>query len=518
MDTLTLLVFLPLLGALVVALTPRDATAAQRGITLGVLLAVCVLGLEACLAYDGSNAAYQQLVDVPWFSLPAGGGSSVPVHFKLGLDGLSVLMVGLTALLGPVVMLSTWGHVTTRVKEFMIWLLVMQSGMLGVFLALDVVLFYVFWEITLIPLYFMLGIWGGERRLYATIKFFLYTLAGSLVMMVGVILLIYKLKTADVVRLTDLAGTLDTTQQTWLFWAFALAFLIKVPAMPFHTWLPDAHTEAPTSGSVILAGVLLKMGTYGLLRFCIAMFPTAAIGAAPIMMVIGTLGIVYGAFLAMAQFDVKRLVACSSVSHLGYVLLGMFAFTQAGVRGSVLQMVNHGLSTGLLFLLIGMIYERRHTRMLDQYGGIASVMPLYALFFTIAVLSSVGLPGLNGFVGEYLILLGSFQSQPWIACIAVTGVIFGAVYLLMATRKLLYGPLVHAANKSLNDINLREVGLMLPVVALCFWIGFAPNTFLSRTDASIDALLARVEKSRVALAAGAHAPSTAEMPTEPAHR
>ena len=518
MDSLTLLVFLPLLGALVVAFTPRDAIAAQRGITLTTLLAVCVLGLKACLDFDGKSAAAQQLVDVPWFALPAGGGASVPVHFKLGLDGLSVLMVGLTALLGPIVMLSTWGHITTRVKEFMIWLLVMQSGMLGVFLALDIVLFYVFWEVTLVPLYFMLGIWGGERRLYATIKFFLYTLAGSLVMMIGVILLIYQLKSSDVTALTQLAGALDRTRQTWIFWSFALAFLIKVPAMPFHTWLPDAHTEAPTSGSVILAGVLLKMGTYGLLRFCIAMFPAAAIQAAPIMMALGTLGIVFGAFLAMAQFDVKRLVACSSVSHLGYVLLGLFAFTQAGLRGSVLQMVNHGLSTGLLFLLIGMIYERRHTRMLDQYGGLARVMPLFALFFTIAVLSSVGLPGLNGFVGEYLILLGSFQSQPWMAGIAVTGVIFGAVYLLMATRKLLYGPLVHAENKRLSDINLREVGLMLPIVALCFWIGFAPNTFLSRTDASVDALLARLEQTRVAMAASAHAPSTAALPTEPEHR
>jgi len=510
MDSLTLLVFLPLLGALVVALTPRDAVALQRGITLATLLAVCLLGLKACVDFDGSSAACQQVVDIPWFALPAGGGSSVQVHFKLGLDGLSVLMVGLTALLGPIVMLSTWGHITTRVKEYTIWLLVMQSGMLGVFLALDIVLFYVFWELTLIPLYFMVGIWGGERRLYATIKFFLYTMAGSLVMLVGVILLIYLLKTSDVQALTERAGVLELTRQTWLFWAFALAFLIKVPSLPFHTWLPDAHTEAPTSGSVILAGVLLKMGTYGLLRFCIAMFPAAAIGAAPLMMALGMLGIVYGAFLAMAQYDLKRLVACSSVSHLGYVLLGMFAFTQAGVRGSVLQMVNHGLSTGLLFLLIGMIYERRHTRLLDQFGGLARVMPLFALFFTLAVLSSVGLPGLNGFVGEYLILLGSFEPQPWITSVAVTGVIFGAIYLLMATRKLLYGPLERPENKALSDINLREVGLMLPVVVLFFWIGFAPNTFLSRTDASIDALLARVAKARVTLAA--------ELPREPDHR
>jgi NADH-quinone oxidoreductase subunit M len=276
--------------------------------------------------------------------------------------------------------------------------------------------------------------------------------------------------------------------------------MIKVPVMPFHTWLPDAHTQAPTSGSVILAGVLLKMGTYGLLRFCIGMFPGPALDAAPVMMVLGALGIVYGAFLAMAQHDIKRLIACSSVSHLGYVVLGLFALNQAGVRGSVLQMVNHGLSTGLLFLLVGMIYERRHTRMLDQYGGIAKVMPLYALFFGIAVFSSVGLPGLNGFVGEYMILLGSFQASPWIAAVSVTGVIFGAVYLLMATRKLLFGPLTHAENKGLNDINWREAGLMLPIVVLCFWIGVAPNVFLSRTDASVDQLLSRIDAQRAKVA------------------
>jgi NADH-quinone oxidoreductase subunit M len=423
-------------------------------------------------------------------------------------------MVALTALLGPIIVLSTWGHIHERVKEFMVWLLVMQTGMLGVFLALDLVLFYVFWEVTLVPLYFMLGIWGGERRLYATIKFFLYTLAGSLVMMIGVILLLYQTKTADIEALMNLAPTLDSTRQTWIFWSFALAFMIKVPVMPFHTWLPDAHTQAPTSGSVILAGVLLKMGTYGLLRFCIGMFPGPALDAAPVMMALGAIGIVYGAFLAMAQHDIKRLIACSSVSHLGYVVLGLFALNQAGVRGGVLQMVNHGLSTGLLFLLVGMIYERRHTRMLDQYGGIAKVMPLYSLFFGIAVFSSVGLPGLNGFVGEYMILLGSFQASPWIAAVSVTGVIFGAVYLLMATRKLLFGPLTHAENKNLSDINWREAGLMLPIVVLCFWIGVAPNPFLARTDASVDQLLSRIDAQRAKVALvepPSSAPSTAAM-------
>jgi NADH-quinone oxidoreductase subunit M len=400
--------------------------------------------------------------------------------------------------------MSTWGHIHERVKEFMVWLLVMQTGMLGVFVATDLVLFYVFWEVSLVPLYFIVGIWGGANRLYATIKFFLYTVAGSFVMLIAVIWLIYQLHTTDIMYLAGAASALPHGTQLWLFSAFALAFAIKVPLLPFHTWLADAHTEAPTSGSVILAGVLLKMGTYGLLRFCVAMFPEAAVEAAPWMMALGAIGIVYGAFLAMAQTDIKRLIACSSVSHLGYVVLGLFAFTAAGLRGSMLQMVNHGLSTGLLFLLVGMIYERRHTRALDQFGGIASVMPLYALFWVVAVLSSVGLPGLNGFVGEYLILLGTFQASPALAAIAVTGVIFGAVYLLMATRKLLFGPLVLSANKRLVDIGGREIALMVPVVALVVWIGVSPNVFLARTQGSLDVVMQRLEHARVANAERAH--------------
>ena len=501
MDLLTLLVFLPLVAAVAVALTPKGAAGAQRAITLIAMLASGALGVWACLEFDGSSAAAQHLVDRAWFSLPA--DEPIEVRYKLGLDGLSVLMVGLTAVLGPVVVLSTWGHIHERVKEFMVWLLVMQTGMLGVFLALDLVLFYVFWEVSLVPLYFILGIWGGERRLYATVKFFLYTLAGSLVMMIAAIALAWRFGTTDVARLTELASQLPLADQGWLFAGFALAFAIKVPVMPFHTWLPDAHTEAPTSGSVILAGVLLKMGTYGLLRFCIAMFPAAAIVAAPWMMALGCLGIVYGAFLSMAQYDVKRLIACSSVSHLGYVVLGLFALTAAGLRGGVLQMVNHGLSTGLLFLLFGMLYERRHTRALDQFGGIAAVVPLFALLFGVAVFSSVGLPGLNGFVGEYLILLGAFEAQPWIAAVAVTGVIFGAVYLLMATRKLLFGPLIHAENRALADLGAREVALVVPIVALIVWIGVAPNAFLSRSAGSLDAVSARLERARTTLASAA---------------
>jgi NADH-quinone oxidoreductase subunit M len=498
---LPILVLLPIAGALLVGLTPKGAVSAQRSLALLATLATAVLGIWICVDFQGSSSASTLVYDAPWFTLPGASGG-VPVHVRLGLDGLSVLMVGLTALLGPIVVLSTYGHIETRVKEFLVWLLAMQAAMLGVFLALDLILFYVFWEASLVPLYFIVGIWGGERRLYATIKFFLYTVAGSLVMMIAVIALVWRLGTADIGRVTELASTLPLATQGWMFAAFALAFAIKVPVFPFHTWLPDAHTEAPTSGSVVLAGVLLKMGTYGLLRFCIGMFPAAAVTAAPWMMALGAFGIVYGALLAMAQTDLKRLVACSSVSHLGYVVLGLFALTQAGLRGSLLQMVNHGLSTGLLFLLVGMIYERRHTRALDAFGGIAVVMPLFALLFVVAVLSSAGLPGLNGFAGEYLILLGTFERNPWAASFAVLGVIFGAVYLLIATRKLLFGPLAREENKKLHDLGAREVLLSLPVIALIVWIGVAPNPFLAKTKGSVDALMGRVEAARTALADG----------------
>ena len=489
---LGLLIFLPLLGALGIAFTPSKAANLQRGIALCTTLVVGVLSLTVWGADDLASLA----VNSSWFTLP---GSQIDVGYRLGVDGISLLMVVLTGVLMPIVILSTPGHIKERVKEFMIWVLVMQMGMMGVFLATDLVLFYFFWEVGLVPLYFMVGIWGGQRRLYATLKFFLYTFAGSVVMLIAAIALIYRAQSTDIVAITNSMASLGASDTIWLFAAFTLAFAIKVPVLPFHTWLPDAHTEAPTSGSVILAGVLLKMGTYGFLRFSIAMFPAAAVAASPYMMALGALGIVYGAFLAMAQTDIKRLVACSSVSHLGYVVLGLFALTKVGMAGGLIQMVNHGLSTGLLFLLVGMIYERRHTRQLDQYGGIASVMPIYAIFWTIAVLSSVGLPGLNGFVGEYLILLGSYQAMPLWAVVGVTGVIFGAIYLLMATRKLLYGPVVHEANRQLTDLNPREIGLMIPVVVLIVWIGVKPSYFMDRTEASVAVIAERIDQARAGL-------------------
>ena len=497
MDILTLITFLPLLGAIVLFFVPGESLRVLRGISLVATTAVAGLGIALWFLFDGALDGAQLPVTEKWFTLPNPGGNPIDVQYKLGVDGISILMVGLTAILMPLVLLSSYGHIKKRTKEFLIWLLVMETGMLGVFLSLDLVLFYFFWEVSLVPLYFMVGIWGSENRLYATVKFFLFTLAGSLVMLVAVIALIHMTGTTDVSTLlrADFWATRPEVPN-WIFLAFALAFAIKVPVVPFHTWLADAHTEAPASGSVILAGILLKMGTYGLLRFGIQMFPEATIHWAPYFMGLGAVGIVYGAFLAMAQTDLKRLIACSSVSHLGFVVLGMFALTHAGLRGGVLQMVNHGLSTGLLFLLVGMIYERRHSRAIDHYGGIAATMPVFSFFFVLTVLSSVGLPGLNGFVGEYLILLGAFQASPVWACIGVTGVILGAVYLLMATRRVLFGPVIHEENRKLADLNLREVGLMLPLFVFVVWIGVQPNAFLGKAEGSLEALHVRLEQTR----------------------
>lgn len=489
---LTLLTFLPLLGAVFIALAPVRSDKALRSITLGITSLLAIMGLVLYTSFDAAIGGPQFISHANWFELSSG----TMVHFSLGIDGISLLMVALTTVLMPVVVLSTYGHINKRVREFMVWLLVMETGMLGVFLSLDLVLFYFFWEISLIPLYFMLGIWGGERRLYATIKFFLYTLGGSLVMLIAAIALIYHSGSTDIAYISEHIGELPAGTEGWIFAGFALAFAIKVPMLPFHTWLADAHTEAPTAGSVILAGVLLKMGTYGLLRFGIGMFPSAAIAAAPLFMGLAALAIIYGAFLAMAQTDFKRLIACSSVSHLGFVVLGMFALNEAGLRGSVLQMVNHGLSTGLLFLLVGMIYERRHSRQIEHFGGIASTMPVFAFFWVVSMLASVGLPGLNGFVGEWLILYGSFEAAPIITAFAVTGVIFGAVYLLSVTRKVLFGPVIHEENRTLGDLNRREVGLMLPLVLLCVWIGVQPNYFLDKTTASIDLVVQRLDEAR----------------------
>ena len=506
---LTLLTFLPLLGALALLLVPAERVALLRQVALATTGLVAALGLALWFRFDGTQAAAQMLTSGHWFTIP---GTQVDAGFTLGVDGISLLMVALTALLMPIVILSTYDHIGKRVKEFLIWMLVMETGMLGVFLSLDLVLFYVFWEVSLIPLYFIVGIWGGERRLYATIKFFLYTMAGSLVMLVGIIYLVYHLESTNIPAIVQGASGLPFDVQTLLFFAFALAFAIKVPVLPFHTWLADAHTEAPTSGSVLLAGVLLKMGTYGLLRFGIEIFPAVSLHYAWLFMALGAIGILYGAFLAMAQSDLKRLIACSSVSHLGFVVLGLFALNESGLRGSVLQMVNHGISTGLLFLLVGMIYERRHTRQIDQFGGIAASMPIFALCFVVAVLSSVGLPGLNGFVGEYMILLGAFLAEPLWGIIGVSGVIFGAVYLLSATRRVLFGAITHPENRHLPDATGRELAMLVPMLAFTVWIGIQPGHFLGPITPSLDALQVRIDDAREVRAASLLSPVHAPMP------
>jgi NADH-quinone oxidoreductase subunit M len=420
----------------------------------------------------------------------------------LGVDGLSILLVLLTTLLTPISLLSTWSAVEERLKEFMAFFLLLEVGMVGVFLAQDLFLFYVFWEFTLVPMYFLIGIWGGPRRIYAAVKFFLYTMAGSVLMLLAILWLGIRGETFSIPDLTAQGG-IPLAVQIWLFLAFAAAFAIKVPVWPLHSWLPDAHVEAPTAGSVILAGVLLKLGTYGFLRFNLPLFPQAALQLAPWMGALGVIGILYGAAVSYPQKDVKKLVAYSSVSHLGFVVLGLFALNPQGVQGALLQMVNHGLSTGALFLLVGMIYERRHTREMDQFGGLWKVMPVYAALSLVVTLSSMGLPGLNGFVGEFAVLLGAFGSEalgsPWFAGLAVGGVILAAIYMLYMFQKLFLGPLDRPENQILQDLRPREVIILAPLVALILWIGLYPAPFFRLMAPSVNALLTAFGSPAVAL-------------------
>jgi len=487
---LSTLIFLPLAGAAVVAALDRRREGTIRWTALCAALLALAVAVLIAVRFAAGTAAMQFEERRAWVA-------AAGIAYHLGVDGVSLPLVLLTALMLPLGLLSSWGSVTERVKEFTISMLVLETALLGTFLSLDLVLFYVFWDAVLIPMYFIIGLWGGPRRAYAALKFILYTATGSALMLIAVIALYVHSGTVLGARTFDLialrALDLPMPLQAWLFGAFALAFAIKVPVWPLHTWLPDAHVEAPTAGSVLLAAVLLKMGTYGFLRFLLPLFPEAARLFAPLMATLGVIGILYGGIVSWAQRDMKRLVAMSSVSHLGFVTLGAFTLTVEGLQGSLLQMVNHGISTGGLFLLVGVLYDRTHSRRLDDYGGVATLMPRFAVVATIVMLSSMGLPGTNGFVGEFLILLGAFRANPAYAAWAAGGVVLSAVYLLWMYQRVMHGPVGSAVPARLPEIGGRELVLFLPLLALIFWIGLYPNALLRRSEASILAIVERVQ-------------------------
>ncbi len=496
-NPLVILLILPLVGVLLLWLVPSSRKTAVRWIALVTSLVTFAASIWMLTRFDAANPDLQMIVNRSWLQF-----GSVSVNFHIGVDGLSILMVLLTSFLTPISILSTWTAVKEKVKGFMSFFLLLEVGMLGVFLAQDMILFYVFWEFTLIPMYFLIGIWGGERRIYAAVKFFLFTMAGSVLMLAAILWIGLSKGTFSVPDLMNISGIPLNT--AWLlFLAFALAFAIKVPMFPLHTWLPDAHVEAPTAGSVILAGVLLKMGAYGFLRFNLPLFPEIAVKAAPWMALLAVIGIIYGAATAFAQKDAKKLVAYSSVSHLGFVMLGIFALNTQGLQGGILQMVNHGLSTGALFLIVGMIYERRHTRLMDDFGGLWKVMPIFGALSLFIVLSSVGLPGLNGFVGEFTILIGAYTSSAinniLAAILAAIGVILAAVYLLHMFQQIYLGPVKHAENASLKDLNPREIASLAPILVLILWIGVYPKPFFMLIAPAVDKLVTLMQPALAAM-------------------
>ncbi len=500
MAILTILTFLPLLGvAAILLLKPlkRESDNLIKQIALVASAITFIVSLVVLATYDNGKSGLQMVEQFDW--IPSWG-----IHYYLGIDGVSILMVLLTGFISLLSIVASWTAIKTQIKQYYIFMLLMELGMMGVFLAQDLFLFYVFWEFTLIPMYFLIGIWGGENRIYASIKFFLYTMAGSLLMLLAIL---YMGITNDTFALPELINGREAFAdvQNILFLGFAIAFAIKVPIFPFHSWLPDAHTEAPTAGSIILAGVLLKMGTYGFIRFNLPLFPEASVEYAPMIAVLAIIGIIYGAIVSFPQKDVKKLVAYSSVSHLGFVMLGIFSLNEAGLQGAILQGVNHGLSTGALFFLVGVLYEQRHTRMFSDYGGVWKAMPLFSVLSLIVTLSSMGLPGLNGFVGEFTILLGSMGASslganPWIyTAFATTGVILAAVYLLWMFQRVFMGPLDNPENKKLRDLNRRELAIMLSFLLFIFWIGIAPAAYFALMDTSVAELVSHVGASLVAL-------------------
>jgi NADH-quinone oxidoreductase subunit M len=522
---LTIITLFPLVGAVALLFVGRGAMPNERALKWTALLfsgATFVLSLGLPIGFN-KGGGLQFETNVAWID-----AFKLGVRYHVAIDGLSLWLVILTTFLVPLALLSSWNSIHKRQREFLIAMLALETGMLGVFVAMDMFLFYLFWEVMLVPMYFLIGVWGGERRIYAAVKFVIYTVVGSLLMLAGIIALYYLHGDAtlnytfDIATITSDVRThaliLDPSTQSWLFLAFALAFLIKVPLFPFHTWLPDAHVEAPTAGSVLLAGVLLKMGTYGLMRFNLPIFPDAAHQWAVPICSLAVIGIIYGALVAMVQPDLKKLVAYSSVSHLGFVVLGIFSFTEQGMQGALYQMLNHGVSTGALFLIVGMIYDRRHTRLIAEFGGLANVMPVFSTFFMIVTLSSIALPLLNGFVGEFLILVGTFTSTllPYaklFASLAALGMILSAVYMLWMYQRVIFGEVRNVSNVELKDLNFREKLVLAPIVALVIGMGVYPTLFLSRADQAIQSIRERVAPVAQAMAAQTSPPAVSESAT-----
>ena len=486
---LTLITFLPIIGAILLAFFPKENEGAIKQTALAVAAADFLLSLLLWTNFDDSTHKMQFGLNIPWIE-------SWGINYHIGLDGISLLLYVMTTFLTMLCIIASW-EVKKHIREYMMAMLALSTGMLGVFISLDLFMFYVFWEFQLVPMYIIVGVWGGPRRIYAAVKFFIYTAVGSLLMLVAIIWIYFHIKqttgvaTADILFITEhISAPLDT--QKWLWLAFFLAFAIKVPMFPFHTWLPDAHVEAPTAGSVILAGVLLKMGTYGFLRFNLPFFPQASYDFMPFIAWLSIIGIVYGALVSMVQEDLKKLVAYSSVSQLGFVMLGIFALNEYGIQGALIQNINHGISTGALFLLVGVIYDRRHTRLIKEFGGLSKQMPIYAVCFMIVALSSIGLPGMNGFVGEFLILLGIFQVNGlWAAC-ATSGVILAACYILWMFQRVMFLELKNPKNMKLKDMNMRELITIVPLLILIFWIGLYPKPFMKTFDASVNNLVSKV--------------------------
>ncbi len=501
---LNITIYLPLLGIPLILAFRNDN--AKKWTALLVTTATFVISLPLMFNFDVVNSGTAQF-------LTEGSRitNNLDIKYLVGLDGLSLLLFMLTTFMGPIVILSSWESVKKHLSGYLSMLLLLQTASLGVFASLDLLVFYVFFELSLIPMYFLIGIWGGSDRIRATLKFFIYTLVGSLIMLVGLIYVGYDAGalmngatfTLDWRFLSSSAYQIGLEEQTYLFLAFALAFCIKVPLFPFHTWLPYAHTEAPTAGSVVLAAIMLKMGTYGLVRVCMPIFPNAFMEFAPYMATLAVIGIIYGALVAMVQKDVKKLVAYSSVSHLGFVVLGIFALNTVAVQGAIIQMINHGLSTGALFLIVGMIYDRRHTRMIKDFGGIAKKVPVFTVMFMIATFASIGLPGLNGFIGEFLILNGSFFSELYnnkvYAILAASGVILAAVYMLWMFQRVMFGPLDNPENEKLVDLNAREIGLLVPLMIFMFWIGIHPIDFTKYSENQVTELIINTKEKSVAV-------------------